>query len=151
MISVNEMLENLKNDEILLGYKKEFPNEKQPDHKWLNNIREISCNYDDMHIIEIYTDDDECICLQKRSMENSQMSYGIDLSSWDDIMGYYVNTSSIITYGPIKIMIYIINNMTFCGFDKEERNQKIKSIIENFQVLQSSHFDKSDSESDSEN
>jgi hypothetical protein len=56
--------------------------------------------------------------------------YGIELSDWDNILGFDVSDYSVATVGKEFLMALILAEMTFFGFDEVQKNKERDNLLE---------------------
>lgn len=57
-------------------------------------------------------------------------SYAIEFNPWDEIIGIEVDENNVNEYGAENILAYIINELTFFGFEEEDKNVEEEKLLE---------------------
>lgn len=78
-----------------------------------------------IHIVDFDSEKAENYTMEEYE-EKFIQSYAFEFSPWDEILGYIVPETLLLSYSPETVAKAIYKEMTFFGFDKNETEKRVK-------------------------
>lgn len=63
-------------------------------------------------------------------VKGDDMPYGIDFIPWEEVLGFQVSQGSLLASSKEDFIFHVLFDMSFDGFDKEERDSRVQSILD---------------------
>lgn len=133
---LKELLMKNKIEDIAEAYKEKIDSWNDELYGWFDRLRDIEPIKSDMtiHLYEVKEDDDEDwihVCGLKK---DDECSYGLDFTCFSEWMGMEVDPVAL-EMGEIKVIVEIIWEMTFHGYEEKVQEKIIDDMKNNIKEI----------------
>lgn len=148
-MNLPQLLEKHKNKEIVDRLIELYPDQKRsaPGYrKVLKNLRSMTPVKRDEMKIDVYhvkddLDPENIYEYESVSgvIEGEDISYAIEYTPWDEWLGFEFTEDSLKNYPEVDIIAHCLWEMTWSGFEEEQIQEKMSSLMETVKQIQKDH------------
>jgi hypothetical protein len=148
-MNLPQLLEKHKNKEIVDRLIELYPDQKRSAtgyRKVLKNLRSMPPVKRDEMKIDVYhvkddLDPENIYEYESVSgvIEGEDISYAIEYTPWNEWLGFELTENSLKNYSEVDIIAHCLWEMTWSGFEEEQIQEKMSSLMETVKQIQKDH------------
>ena len=74
---------------------------------------------------------------EREKVGNQETTWGIEFTPWDEWLGMSIDSETLNTFSKEEIVMHCLWEMTFCGYEQEEIQEKITDLKERVKEIES--------------